>query len=118
MLEASTEKIVAHGVGARVHPEERAVMAERVRRRLAGLELPERCQVRLELAGKPVKWPELGDTMVAMGRWAGFAGIFLDVTQRHEAELDTRGAVERQRELNDLRSRFVAMTSPGRRLVR
>ena len=86
-------------------------MAERVRHRLAGLELPERCQVRLELAGKPVKWLELGDTMVPWDGGQGLLVFFLDVTQRHEAELDSRSAVERQRELNDLRSRFVAMTS-------
>ena len=42
---------------------------------------------------------------------AGVIWTLLDVTARRQAEEDTRAALERQRELNVLRSRFVAMTS-------
>ena len=42
---------------------------------------------------------------------SGIIWTFLDITQRRQAEQDTRAAVEQQRELNELRSRFVAMTS-------
>ncbi len=42
---------------------------------------------------------------------AGVIWTLLDVTARRQAEDDIRGALERQRELNVLRSRFVAMTS-------
>jgi len=42
---------------------------------------------------------------------AGVIWTLLDVTARRQAEDDTREALDRQRELNVLRSRFVAMTS-------
>ncbi|MCF8208684.1 MAG: GAF domain-containing protein [Rhodoferax sp.] len=42
---------------------------------------------------------------------AGVIWTLLDVTTRRQAEDDIRQALERQRELNVLRSRFVAMTS-------
>ena len=42
---------------------------------------------------------------------AGVIWTFLDITQRRQAEDDTRAALNRQRELNELRSRFVSMTS-------
>jgi PAS domain S-box-containing protein len=42
---------------------------------------------------------------------AGVIWTLLDVTARRQAEDDIRQALERQRELNVLRSRFVAMTS-------
>lgn len=42
---------------------------------------------------------------------SGVIWTFLDITERKQAEQEIRDALERQKELNDLRSRFVAMTS-------
>ena len=42
---------------------------------------------------------------------AGVIWTFLDITERKKAEDDTLAALQRQRELNELRSRFVSMTS-------
>ena len=42
---------------------------------------------------------------------SGVIWTFLDITERKKAEDDTRAALDRQRELNELRSRFVSMTS-------
>lgn len=42
---------------------------------------------------------------------SGVIWTFLDITERRKAEQDTRAALEQQKELNELRSRFVAMTS-------
>jgi PAS domain S-box-containing protein len=42
---------------------------------------------------------------------SGVIWTFLDITQRRKAEQDTRAALEQQKELNELRSRFVSMTS-------
>ncbi|QTN28248.1 PAS domain-containing sensor histidine kinase [Rhodoferax sp. AJA081-3] len=42
---------------------------------------------------------------------AGVIWTFLDITERLKAEQDTQIALEQQKELNTLRSRFVAMTS-------
>ncbi len=42
---------------------------------------------------------------------SGVIWTFLDITDRKQAEQEIRDALERQKELNELRSRFVAMTS-------
>lgn len=42
---------------------------------------------------------------------SGVIWTFLDISARRQAEEDTRAALARQQELNELRSRFVAMTS-------
>ncbi len=42
---------------------------------------------------------------------AGVIWTFLDITEQRQAEKDTRDALDQQKELNTLRSRFVAMTS-------
>ena len=42
---------------------------------------------------------------------SGVIWTFIDITQRRQGEEETRAALIRQRELNELRSRFVSMTS-------
>jgi signal transduction histidine kinase len=42
---------------------------------------------------------------------AGVIWTLLDITERRKAEDNIRAALEREKELNDLRSRFVSMTS-------
>src|SRR5690606_3690171 len=42
---------------------------------------------------------------------SGVVWTFLDITERRRSESEMREALEQQRELNALRSRFVAMTS-------
>jgi len=42
---------------------------------------------------------------------SGVIWTFIDITQRRQGEEETRAALSRQRELNELRSRFVSMTS-------
>ncbi|MES2950050.1 MAG: PAS domain S-box protein [Pseudomonadota bacterium] len=42
---------------------------------------------------------------------SGVIWTLLDITERKQAEQEIRDALERQKELNELRSRFVAMTS-------
>lgn len=111
ILEASKADIMAHGVINRVHADDRQRLTERVRLRLAGQDVSERCQVRLEFGEGQMKWLEFGDHLVPWDGGQGLLIFFLDVTQRHTAELESRAALDRQQELNDLRSRFVAMTS-------
>jgi PAS domain S-box-containing protein len=111
ILEATREEIITHGVTHRIRQADWGVMTDRIHRRLTGQSLPERCQVQFESASKSMKWIEFGDNLVPWDGRLGLLIFFLDVTERHEAELETRRALDRQRELNELRSRFVAMTS-------
>ena len=111
ILESTRGEIMARGAMRSVHPDDRAALTERARRRMAGEPVPERITLRLLLKGRPVKWLELGDATVPWDGRLGLLIFFLDVTERHQAELDTHNALERQQELNALRSRFVSMTS-------
>nr|WP_295784369.1 7TM diverse intracellular signaling domain-containing protein [Rhodoferax sp.] len=112
ILDATKSEIIEDGLLQRIHADDRAALNERIRLRLMGEVLPdEHHQVRLELPGQDTKWLEFGDNLVPWDGGQGLLVFFLDVTQRHNAELETRAAVERQQRLNDLRSRFIAMTS-------
>jgi PAS domain S-box-containing protein len=57
-------------------------------------------------------WVQLAGRCVnAHNPAAGVIWTLLDITERKRAEDNIRAALEREKELNDLRSRFVAMTS-------
>ncbi|MDB5850463.1 MAG: hypothetical protein JWP29_4215 [Rhodoferax sp.] len=57
-------------------------------------------------------WVQLaGRCVVDRNPDAGVIWTLLDITARRQAEDDIRAALERQKELNELRSRFVSMTS-------
>jgi PAS domain S-box-containing protein len=111
ILEATKADIIEGGLVARIHRDDRDGIVERMRRRTLGLEVSAYRQVRLQIGNKPMKWLEFGDNLVPWDGGQGLLVFFLDVTQRHSAELETRAAVERQKKLNELRSRFIAMTS-------
>ncbi|MES2948279.1 MAG: ATP-binding protein [Pseudomonadota bacterium] len=111
ILEATKADILEGGFVNRLHPDDRAALSLRMQQRLLGLDPAEPRQVRLELPHKPMKWLEFGDNIVPWDGGQGLLVFFLDVTARHNAELETRAAVERQQKLNALRTRFIAMTS-------
>lgn len=111
ILELPKDAIIERGFIDNIHADDRAVLVDRVRRQVLGQSVPELCRVRLEVAGQPLKWLEFGGHMVPWDGSQGLLIFFLDVTQRHNADLEMRSALDRQQELNELRSRFVAMTS-------
>ena len=111
ILEMTKAAIIREGVANRFSPTDQAMLADRIERRLAGLSVPEQCEIKLAFAGADAKWLEFGDIMVPWDGGQGLLIFFLDVTQRRTAELETRAAMAQQQELNELRSRFVAMTS-------
>lgn len=111
ILEMTKAAIIREGVANRFSPGDQAMLVDRVERRLAGMLVPEQCEIKLLFAGADAKWLEFGDIMVPWDGSQGLLIFFLDVTQRRTAELETRAAMAQQQELNELRSRFVAMTS-------
>ena len=59
-----------------------------------------------------ILWVELAGRCVNLQNPdAGVVWTLLDITERHRAEENIRAALEREKELNELRSRFVSMTS-------
>ena len=111
ILNASKADIASGGILKFVHTEDREMLAQRLQLRASKQQLQERCLVRLALPDQPIKWLELGDNNVPWDNGEGLLIFFMDVTERYKAELDSRAALDSQQEFNNLRSRFVALTS-------
>ncbi len=111
ILQDSKAAITHDGLFGRFNRDDQNLIAQRHADRRMGHGVTGRCQVRLMCGTESIKWLELGDTVVPWDGGPALLVFFLDVTERHAAEQETREALHRQRELNDLRSRFVAMTS-------
>ena len=70
------------------------------------------CEQQMRRRSGELFWVQAGgNCLQPLDPEAGVIWTFLDITERKKSEQDTREALERQRELNELRSRFVAMTS-------
>jgi PAS domain S-box-containing protein len=111
ILGVAKESILKNGVLRLIQADDQHILRDRYDKKIRGDQLSERCQVRMLTGDDQVKWLEFGESWVP---WDGDQGLliyFLDVTERHVAEHETRAALDRQEELNELRSRFVAMTS-------
>lgn len=102
LLEMSSEEILREGYLHRVHPQDRALVDERRRRRLAGDEnLPNRYEIRIVLPQDRVRWIDIGVTIVPWDGLPGTLTFFSDVTERKQAEEDlTRTSSELDAILN------------------
>ena len=70
------------------------------------------CEHRLRRRNGELFWVEMGGCCLRPNEPdAGVIWTFLDITDRKKSEGEIREALEQQKALNDLRSRFVAMTS-------
>jgi PAS domain S-box-containing protein len=69
-------------------------------------------EVRMRRKDGGVFWAQIMGTRVdARDIEQGYIWSYLDISVRHQAEGEIREALARQRELNELRTRFVSMTS-------
>lgn len=59
--------------------------------------------VTLDISGSPIFNPE--------GEFEGYRGITRDITERKQIEVDIRKALTREKELSDLKTRFISMAS-------
>jgi PAS domain S-box-containing protein len=70
------------------------------------------CEMELKRRNGELFWVEMGGSCVRPNDPdSGVIWTFLDITQRKASEIEMREALEQQKALNELRSRFVAMTS-------
>ena len=70
------------------------------------------CERQLKRRNGELFWVEMGGSCIRPhDPDAGVIWTFLDITERKKSESEIRGALEQQKTLNELRSRFVAMTS-------
>ncbi|MBL8131862.1 MAG: GAF domain-containing protein [Anaerolineae bacterium] len=117
LLGETPEEFLANVSYDRVHPEDSALLRERI---TTFVEHPDPLQptlqatvryrhhdghyIWLEMNGKARQSPETGEVEEVI-----FSAR--DISERKRAEAALRSALERERELNDLKSRFVAMAS-------
>ena len=70
------------------------------------------CERQLRRRDGSLLWVEMaGNCIRAYDPDSGVIWTFLDITERKQSELEIREALKQQKALNELRSRFVAMTS-------
>jgi PAS domain S-box-containing protein len=70
------------------------------------------CEMQLKHRNGELFWVQMGGSCVRTNDPdAGVIWTFLDITDRKNSEAEMREALEQQKALNELRSRFVAMTS-------
>ncbi|SDN29253.1 ATP-binding protein [Polaromonas sp. JS666] len=115
----SLERIVGHPreyllsqpYTATVHPEDLPVMRERHERRLRGDEVDSMYGFRVITQSGEVRSLELSAVKIEWGKREATLIFVVDATARLQAELTQRQTLQRQTELNDMKSRFISVAS-------
>jgi PAS domain S-box-containing protein len=96
-----------------IHPDDHSVNIEQFQPLLKSEK--ESCQheIRYLTQEGSIRWLEVFArlTLDDHGRLIGTSGTLHDITERKQAEAEIRKALEKERELGELKSRFVSMTS-------
>ncbi len=111
ILGATQEEVLGRGLLPFIHPEDRGLLEQRQQLREAGQSMAQRYELRLARTDGAAQWLEVGDATIPWDGGQAVLTFFQDHTERKRAESETQAAMQRQQDLNDLRSRFVAMTS-------
>ena len=97
LLQTSREEMMTQGYLLRVHPQDRPWIEERRRHRLAGLDVPNRYEMRALMANGDIRWLDIGVTMIPWGDAPATLTFFSDVTERKQAHTELqRASVERE----------------------
>ncbi|CAN7175735.1 ATP-binding protein [Polaromonas sp. LjRoot131] len=115
----SLERIVGHPreyllsqhYTATVHPDDLPVMRERHERRLRGDEVESMYGFRVITQAGEVRSLELSAVQIEWGKREATLIFVVDATARLQAELTQRQTLQRQTELNDMKSRFISVAS-------
>lgn len=111
MLGWAREDLLQQAFTKALHPDDVAGVTDRHQRRLKGEAVEAYYLTRFVTAAGDIRHLEISGAVLD---WSGEPATLLfavDVTARLQAEQAQRQALERQRELNELRSRFIAMAS-------
>ena len=115
----SLERIVGHPreylltqpYTATVHPEDLPVMRDRHERRLRGDEVDSMYSFRVITQSGETRSLELSAVRIEWGKREATLIFVVDATARLQAELTQRQTLQRQTELNDMKSRFISVAS-------
>lgn len=94
-----------------IHPDDRDQVLSNHLRRLKGEPAENYYQFRVLDAGDQVRWLEISAVLIEWQNEPATLNFLTDVTQRRQVEQEMRSALARERELSELKSRFVAVAS-------
>ncbi len=86
IVQMPVEDMLSQGYLHRIHPDDQPIVDERRKRRLAGLDVPNRYEIRLLLPDGTVRWIDIGVTIVPWDGEMGTLTFFSDVTSRKELQ--------------------------------
>jgi PAS domain S-box-containing protein len=95
-----------------IHPEDRQLAYEKKRESVQH-GIPYKMEERIIKSDGEIHWVEVqGDVVYGMtGEPIRMIGVIADITDRKQAEMEVLRTLEKERELNELKSRFVSMVS-------
>ncbi len=94
-----------------IHPDDRERVLGNHLRRLGGELVENHYQFRVQHPGCDTRWLEISSVMFEWEGTPATLNFLTDVTLKRQAEDDMRKALAHERELSELKSRFVAVTS-------
>lgn len=94
-----------------IHPDDRERVLHNHMRRLQGETVENHYHFRVVHGNGGVRWLEISAVLFEWQNQPATLNFLTDVTQRRQAEQDMRAALVRERELSELKSRFVAVAS-------
>ncbi len=111
LLGWAREDLLNHGFTKALHPDDVATVVERHHRRLRGEAVEPFYVARFVTATGDTRHLEISGALLDWNAQPATLLFAVDVTARLQAEQTQRQALARQRELNALRARFIAMAS-------
>lgn len=94
-----------------IHADDRELVLNNHMRRLRGESVENHYQFRVIHRNGDIRWLEISAVVFEWQKAPATLNFLTDVTDRRQAEQDIRGALARERELSELKSRFVAVAS-------
>lgn len=111
MVGRTLDQMRAQHFAMLIHPDDRALVADRYSRRLRGEQIESYYSFRVLNANGDVMWVELSAVMIEWEGAPATLSFITDITQRRELQEQLKASLAEQMELNQLKSRFVSMTS-------
>ena len=94
-----------------IHPDDREKVLSNHMKRLRGEPVENYYQFRVQHSRSAIRWLEISAVMFEWQGAPATLNFLTDVTRKRQAEEDMRKALAHERELSELKSRFVAVTS-------
>lgn len=94
-----------------IHPDDRPMVLQNHLRRMRGEVVNTRYQFRVLHRDGSVRWVEISGVPFEWQNEPATLNFLTDVTERRQVEQEMRNALARERELSELKSRFVAVAS-------